>query len=33
LKAAGAPVVRGDGNTWSLAAGSYEFTFPTSGIK
>jgi hypothetical protein len=31
LKAAGAPVVRGENGAWTVAAGSYAFYFPASG--
>jgi alpha-L-rhamnosidase len=33
LKATSAPVARRENDTWTLAAGTYEFFFPTSGIK
>jgi alpha-L-rhamnosidase len=33
LKATGAPIVRGENGTWTLAAGTYEFSFPASSIK
>jgi alpha-L-rhamnosidase len=33
LKATGAPAVRGENGTWTLAAGAYEFSFPASSIK
>ncbi|MGA2231391.1 MAG: family 78 glycoside hydrolase catalytic domain [Tepidisphaeraceae bacterium] len=33
LKATGAPVVAADNGQWTLAAGSYEFTFPATVLK
>jgi len=33
LMTAGAPAVRGENGTWTLAAGAYEFSFPASGIR
>jgi hypothetical protein len=33
VKATGAPVAPADNGRWALAAGTYEFTFPSASIK
>jgi alpha-L-rhamnosidase len=33
LKSTGAPVIRGENGTWTLAAGAYEFSFAASSIR